>query len=214
MATIRNTSYRVHVQDTDEAEVASVNIENGAMLRTDSALYMGHNGQNVIVYPQTLGASIGLGWARYDDTFYVGSDDTTKLLLSDGVEVTLPNNGGSIVRSHPSLNFYDVANQKLVGYNENDVYMVTVVFKKSSGNANQTHLDFLLRGADDYDRINMALGFYKGNDETQNQHIMFQYYLDANALANGLTPKIQSHGGDAKIWDIIFFIQRTQNAGL
>jgi hypothetical protein len=59
----------------------------------------------------------------------------------------------------------------------------------------------------------MALGFYKGNDETQNQHIMFQYYLDANALANGLTPKIQSDGGSAKIWDIIFFIQRTQNAG-
>ena len=207
----KNTAYRVHVEDVSQSVVDNVNIEDGAMLRTDDYLYMGHNNQNVIVYPQTGG--LNLGWARYDDTFYVGSDDTTKLLLSDGVEVTLPNNGGSIVRSHPSLNFYDVANQKLVGYNENDVYMVTVVFKKSAGNANQTHLDFLLRGADDYDRINMTLGFYKGNDETQNQHIMFQYYLDANALANGLTPKIQSHGGPAKIWDIIFFIQRTQNAG-
>jgi hypothetical protein len=54
MSTTKNSSYRVHVQDTTEAEVASVNIENGAMLRTDSALYMGHNGSNVVVYPQNV----------------------------------------------------------------------------------------------------------------------------------------------------------------
>jgi len=210
----RNTSYRVHVQHTDSTEVNSVNIEDGAMLHTEDALYMGHNGSNVIVYPQTLGASVGLGWARYNDTFYTGAGDSTKLLLSDGVEVTLPNNAGSVVRSHPSIDFYDSSSNKFIGLNENDVYMATVVFKKSAANANQTHIDFKLTGADDYDRINMALGFYKGNDETQNQHIMFQYYLDANALANGLTPKIQSDGGSAKVWDIIFFIQRTQNAGL
>lgn len=211
MPTTKNTSYKVHVFHTDQAEVDSVNIEQGAMLHTDEYLYMGHNNQNVIVYPQTGG--LNLGWSRYNDTFYVGSDDTTKLLLADGVEVTLPNNGGTVTRSHPSLNFYDVANQKFVGLNENDVYVVTVVFKKSAANANQTHLDFRLTGADDYDRINMALGFYKGNGETQNQHIMLQYYLDANALANGLTPKVTADGGNAKIWDIIFFIQRTQNAG-
>lgn len=211
MPTTKNTSYKVHVFHTDQTEVDSVNIEQGAMLHTDEYLYMGHNNQNVIVYPQTGG--LNLGWSRYNDTFYVGSDDTTKLLLADGVEVTLPNNGGTVTRSHPSLNFYDVANQKFVGLNENDVYVVTVVFKKSAANANQTHLDFRLTGADDYDRINMALGFYKGNGETQNQHIMLQYYLDANALANGLTPKVTADGGNAKIWDIIFFIQRTQNAG-
>ena len=210
----KNTAYRVHVEDVEQSVVDNVNIENGAMLRTDSALYMGHNNSNVIVYPQNLGATQNLGWARYDDTFYTGAGDSTKLLLSDGVEVTLPNNAGSVVRSHSSIDFYNSSTNKFVGLNENDVYAVTVVFKKSAGNANQTHLDFKLTGADDYDRINMALGFYKGNDATQNQHIMFQYYLDANALANGLTPKIQADGGDAKVWDIIFFISRTQNAGL
>jgi hypothetical protein len=210
----KNTAYRVHVEDVGQSVVDNVNIENGAMLRTDSALYMGHNNSNVIVYPQNLGATQNLGWARYDDTFYTGAGDSTKLLLSDSVEVTLPNNAGSVVRSHSSIEFYNSSTNKFVGLNENDVYAVTVVFKKSSGNANQTHLDFKLTGADDYDRINMALGFYKGNNETQNQHIMFQYYLDANALANGLTPKIQASGGSAKIWDIIFFISRTQNAGL
>ena len=210
----KNTAYRVHVEDVEQSVVDNVNIENGAMLRTDSALYMGHNNSNVIVYPQNLGATQNLGWARYDDTFYTGAGDSTKLLLSDGVEVTLPNNAGSVVRSHSSIDFYNSSTNKFVGLNENDVYAVTVVFKKSAGNANQTHLDFKLTGADDYDRINMALGFYKGNDATQNQHIMFQYYLDANALANGLTPKIQADGGSAKVWDIIFFVSRTQNAGL
>jgi len=207
----KNTAYRVHVEDVTQAKVDGVNIENGAMLRTDDYLYMGHNNENVIVYPQT--GALNLGWARYNDTFYTGAGDSTKLLLSDGVEVTLPNNAGSVVRSHPSIDFYNSTSNKFIGLNENDVYMVTVVFKKSAANANQTHLDFKLTGADDYDRINMALGFYKGNDATQNQHIMFQYYLDANALANGLTPKIQADGGSAKVWDIIFFTQRTQNAG-
>ena len=206
----KNTAYRVHVEDVEQSVVDNVNIEDGAMLRTDEYLYMGHNNQNVIVYPQTGG--LNLGWARYNDTFYDGSDDEHKVLLTDGAEVTLPNNGGTVTRSHPSIDFYDSATNKFVGLNENDVYVVTVVFKKSAANANQTHLDFRLVDGD-YERIDMSLGFYKGNDETQNQHTMFQYYIDANALANGLTPKVTADGGTAKIWDIIFFIQRTQNAG-
>ena len=211
MGTEKNTSYRVHVQHTDITEVNSVNVEDGAMLHTSDALYMGHNGQQVVVYPQ--GGVSSLGWARYNDTFYVGSDDNTKLLLADGVEVTLPNNAGIVTRSHPSIDFYNSATNKFVGLNENDVYIATVVFKKSAANANQTHLDFRLVDGD-YERIDMSLGFYKGNDETQNQHTMFQYYIDANALANGLTPKVTADGGTAKIWDIIFFIQRTQNAAI
>lgn len=209
MATIKNTSYRVHVQDTNQAEVDSVNIENGAMLRTDDALYMGHNGENVIVYPQ--GGVKSLGWCRYDDNNYTSSN---KLSLTDLTEVTLTNNANTSYRSHSSIDFYDSTTSKLVGENVNDVYMFTVIFKKSAANANQTHLDFRLTGADGYDRINKVSGFYKGNDVEQNYHEVFQYYIDANALANGLTPKIQSHGGTAKIWDIIFFIQRTQNANL
>ena len=209
MSTTTNTSYKVHVQHTNQSEVDAVNIEDGAMLHTTDALYMGHGDQNVIVYPQ--GGVKSLGWTRYDDGTYTSLN---KLTLADGVETTLPNNGGTIYRSHSSLDFYNTSTNKIVGVNENDVYQMTLAFKKSAANANQTHLDFELTGADDYDRISMSLGFYKGNDTEQNQHIMFQYYIDSNALANGLTPKITSDGGDSKIWDIIFFIQRTQNASL
>ena len=40
----KNTSYKVHVEHTTQAEVDAVNIENGALLHTPDALYMGHNG--------------------------------------------------------------------------------------------------------------------------------------------------------------------------
>ena len=209
MATTKNTSYRVHVQDTTESEVSSVNIENGAMLRTDSALYMGHNGSNVVVYPQNV-ITVN-GWARYDDTTYTSEN---KLTLSDGVEVVLPNNAGAVYRSHPSIAFYNGSTQKVLAINENDVYQITVVFRCSAANANQTYLSLHFEGGNGtpYDRIRSDINFPKGNDVSHDFHQMFQYYTDADFVLNGTDWKITANGGSAKIWDIIYFIQRTQNA--
>jgi hypothetical protein len=204
----RNTAYRVHVEDVTQEKVDGVNIENGAMLRTDDYLYMGHNDENVIVYPQTGG--LNLGWTRYDDTEYTSSN---KLALSDGVEIVMPNNGGSVYRSHSSLDFYNSTTQKLLGVNENDVYVTTIVFNVSAPNANQTHIDLRFVGAGDVERIHKTMGFYKGNDTTQNFHEVFQYYTDSTFVSDGVDIKIMSHGGSATVWDIIYFIQRTQNAG-
>ena len=211
MGLIHNTSYRVKVDDDTDNELSGCSIEDGALVRTPTGLYMGHNGSNVKVYPLSSNSTVDLGWSRYDDNNYTSSN---KLSLTDQNEVTLTNNGNTVYRSHISIDFYNTISNKLVGINENDVYMFTLVFKKSAANTNQTHLDFRLTGADGYDRINKVLPFYKGNNIEQNCHEVFQYYIDSNALANGLTPKIQAHGGTAKIWDIIFFVQRTQNAGL
>lgn len=207
MATTKNTSYRVHVQDTTQAEVDSVNIENGAMLRTDSALYMGHNNNNVVVYPQDV-TTIG-GWARYDDTTYT---PLNKLSLADGVEVVLPNNAGTVYRSHPSITFYN--GTKILAVNENDVYQMTVVFRYSAANANQTYLSMHFEGGNGtpYDRIKSDIVFAKGNDVTHDFHGVFQYYADADFVTNGTEWRITANGGTAKIWDIIYFIQRTQNA--
>lgn len=203
----KNTAYRVHVEDVAQSVVDNVNIENGAMLRTDSALYMGHNSQNVVVYPQDV-TTIG-GWARYDDNQYTSA---SKLSLADGVEVNLTNNGSAIYRSHPSINFYDTSTNKLLGLNENDVYITTIVFKVSAANANQTHIDLRFVGSGEIERIHKTMGFYKGNDVEQNFHEVFQYYTDATFVSDGVDIKIMSDGGTANVWDIIFFIQRTQNA--
>ena len=209
MATIRNTSYRIHVQDTNQAEVDSVNIENGAMLRTNDALYMGHNNQNVVVYPQNV-ITVN-GWARYDDTIYTSSN---KLALSDGVEVVLPNNAGAVYKSHPSINFYNGTTKKVLAINENDVYQITVVFRYSAANANQTYLSMHFQGGNGtpYDRIKSDITFAKGNDVTHDFHQMFQYYADASFVTNGTDWRVTANGGSALIWDIIYFIQRTQNA--
>lgn len=211
MAT-KNTSYRVHVQDTTEAVVSSVNIENGAMMRTDDALYMGHNGRNVIVYPQQSVSSAG--WARYKDTVYTSSN---KLALSDGVQVALPNNSGTTIKSHSSINFYDSTTVKLTPVNLNDVYMVSLMLKASSPNANQTHLEVEFQhgsSGSTVENLFSAMAFYKGNDVEQKKHEMYSFYVDANVLSLGASIHITSVGGSANVWDIEYFIQRTQNGTL
>jgi hypothetical protein len=209
MAVLKNTSYKVHVQHTDQTEVDAVNIEDGAMLHTTDALYMGHNNNNVVVYPQNV-ITVN-GWARYDDTTYTSSN---KLSLADGVEVVLPNNAGAVYRSHPSITFYNGTTNKVLAINENDVYQITVVFRCSAANANQTYLSLHFEGGNGtpYDRIRTDVNFPKGNDVAHDFHQMFQYYTDSDFVTNGTDWKITSNGGAAKIWDIIYFIQRTQNA--
>lgn len=207
MAVLKNTSYKVHVQHTDQTEVDAVNIEDGAMLHTTDALYMGHNNNNVVVYPQNV-TTIG-GWARYDDTTYTSA---SKLTLVSGVQVTLPNNAGAVYRSHPSITFYNSSTQKILGVNENDVYFLTVAFKASAANANQTFIEYNLEGSGQISRVAGTMTFPRGNDVVHIENILMQYYTDADFVANGVDLKFNSIGGDTKIWDIIYFIQRTQNA--
>jgi len=209
MSTTKNTSYKVHVHHTDQSEVDSVNIEDGAMLHTNDALYMGHNDQNVIVYPQ--GGVKSLGWVRYDDTQY---DSDTKLTLLDGIEVVSPNNAGNIVKSHSSINFYDSTTKKILGINENDTYLFTVAFKASAANANQTYLEYNLEGSGQISRVAGTITFPKGNDTEHVENLFMQYYTDSTFISDGVQLKFNSVGGDSKVWDIIYFIQRTQNADL
>ncbi len=203
----KNTAYRVHVEDVNQTVVNNVNIENGAMLHTTDALYMGHNGQNVVVYPQ--GGSTTLGWERVDDTFYTSSN---KLTIGLDSEIVLPNNGGNIVRSHPSINFYDSSTQKILGINENDVYIFTWAFKASASNANQTFLEYNLEGSGQISRVSGTISYPKGNDAEHVESIVMQYYTDSTFVQDGVQLKVTSVGGITKLWVSIYFIQRTQNA--
>lgn len=209
MSTNKNTSYRVHVQDTTESVVSNVNIENGAMMRTDDALYMGHNGRNVIVYPQQSISSAG--WARYDDTVYTSGN---KLNLIQDAEIVLPNNAGNIVKSHSSIDFYDSSSQKILGVNENDVYMITIAFKAQAPNANQTYLEYNLEGSGQISRVSGTISFPKGNNEEHSENIIAQYYTDSLFVNDGVQLKFTSVGDTSMVWDIIYFIQRTQNGTL
>jgi len=96
---MKNTSYKVQV-DVDSDDVRNgYQIEDGAYVTTSTGVYTVWNGEWRKIHPQG-GADSGLGWTRYDDSTYTSE---SKLALSDGVEVTLPNDAGTVYRSHTGL---------------------------------------------------------------------------------------------------------------
>lgn len=207
MAASKNTSYKVHVQENTDDEISSVNIEQGAMMVSDTGLYMGYNGNNVRVYPQSA-AGTGLGWTRYDDGQYTSSN---KLNLTDGVEISLPNNAANVYRSYSGIDYYN--GTRITADNLNDVYILTIAFKCSSANANQTYLRLQLdaENGTPYERVGVDIAFPKGNDVAHEFHQVFQYYADQNFVDNGSLINVTATGGTAKVWDIIYFIQKTQS---
>ena len=205
--TSNNTSYKVHAHQTTDAKRLTFNIEEGAMVTTESGIWQVYNGAWRKLYPQA-GEGTGIGWVRYDDTEYT---ELNKLQLADQVTIAMPNNGGNIVRSESGLDYYNPITGKFISDAVNNVYVVTVVFKMSAINANQTHIDFSMSGYGDLHRVDMVMPFYKGNDIPQNAHSMVQFYTDQDFVDNGANFQIQAHGGAAQVWDIIYFIQKTQS---
>jgi len=206
---IKNTSYKVQA-DVDSEEVRlQYQIEEGAYVSTSAGVWTVWNGEWRKIYPQA-GESTGIGWTRYDDTVYTSSN---KLALADEVKVTLPNNGGNIARSYTGIDYYNTSTQKVLGETANDVYVFTVTFKYSAANANQTFLRLQLEGGNGapYERVGQDINVGKGNDVEHEFHSVFQYYVDSDFVTNGATWKLTATGGTASVWDIIYFIQKTQS---
>jgi hypothetical protein len=148
------------------------------------------------------------GWARYVDTQYT---QASPFLLTDGVQVILPNNGGSTTKSRISSDFYDSSTKKIVGLKLNEVQIISIEFKAEAPNANQTYLDLAItNGGGNIQNLEKAIGFVRGNATPEIFHNMFQYYIDQEFIDNGATIKIKTVGGSGTIWDIEYFIQRSQ----
>lgn len=164
--------------------------------------------------PPGLGAT-GLGWARYDDTAHVGSGSA--FIVSASQTQVLPNNAGTIYdeHMHSTIAFYDSGSSKIQVENANDVYVATVTFKARTANANQTYFSVKLSstGTTPYDRVRKDLYFPKGNDVEHYYHEVFQWYADADFVTNGNQFNISAFTNDVEVYDIIYFIQRTQNHG-
>lgn len=206
---IYNTSYRVTVDTQTEEERLTYNIEEGAYVTTSAGVWTVWNGEWVKLYPQS-GIGSGTGWVRYDDTNFTASN---KLALLQDIPVVLPNNAGAIYRSYTGIDYYNGSTQKVLADNENDVYIMTIVFKCSAPNANQTFMRLQLDATNGtpYERVGVDIPFPKGNDTPHEFHQVFQYYADANFVANGSQWEITASGGSAVVWDIIYFIQKTQS---
>jgi len=146
---MKNTAYKVHVEEVTQYEVDNVNIEQGAMLVTDESLFMGFNGEQVRVYPPQSD-KMGLGWARYDDTQY----DSNSPYAFTANDFIVPNNSGNIINSHIHSNTAFYYNDKLRAEFENDVFIITIAFKAKTGKANE-HIELYLEGGGTtpYDRV-------------------------------------------------------------
>ena len=205
---VKNTSYKVHAGTSTDAERLTYNIEDGAYVTTESGVWTVYNGEWVKLYPQS-GVGTGLGWVRYQDSQYTSG---SPLSLINETPITLPNNGTTKTKSDPTQEYYNTATQRLIPSALNDVYVITIEFKSATPNANQCHLDLWFEnGGGLLENLNVSLGYYKGNATTQTFHNTFQYYIDQNFIDNGANIKIQSHGDSATVWDIQYFIQKTQS---
>jgi hypothetical protein len=204
-----NTSFKVHAGTATDAERLTYNVEEGAFVTTESGVWTVYNGSWVKLYPQA-GGETGLGWVRYDDGVYTAEN---KLTLASGVETTLTNNGANVVRSEAGIDYYDTTTNRLLATTPNDVYLMTVVFNYSANNASQAfmHLNLENAGATPYERLKTDILFPKGNDEMHEFHGVFQYYVDQDFIDNGSSWKVTADGSTCKIWDIIYFIQKTQS---
>ena len=208
---IKNTSYKVQV-DVDSEEVRlQYNIEEGAFVTTSAGVWTVYNGEWVKLYPQS-GIGSGLGWTRYDDGQYTSASKLT--LLQDAITI-LPNNAATVYRSYEGIDYYNGTSKKVLADSVNDVYMATVVFKCQAPNANQTFLRLQLDSVNGtpYERVGVDIAFPKGNDVAHEFHQVFQYYATEDFVSNGSQWKITADGGTAQIWDVILFIQKTQNYG-
>jgi hypothetical protein len=205
--TSNNTSYKVHAHQTTDAKRETFNIEEGAMVTTESGIWQVYNGAWRKLYPQA-GEGTGIGWTRYDDGQYTSA---SKLSLADGVEINLPNNAANTYRSYTGIDYYN--GTRVLADNLNDVYILTVAFRCSAANANQTFLRLQLdaENGTPYERVGVDIAFPRGNNIEHEFHQVLQYYADQNFVDNGSLLKIMASGGTAKIWDIIYFIQKTQS---
>ena len=203
---MKNTAYKVHVEEVNQTEVDNVNIEQGAMLVTDESLFMGFNGEQVRVFPPQSD-KMGLGWVRYDDTQYTSSSPYS---FTADTSFVIPNNTGNVIDTHihSDIQYYD--NGKIYGEFDGDVYLLTIAFKASIENANG-YLDLYIEGGNGtpYDRVRETITFPKGNNVEHTFAKTLQYYADDDVVLNGLTANIVS-SDNGSIYDIIFFIQRTQ----
>ena len=145
------------------------------------------------------------GYARYDGTISFSND--TEVTISDSVSTTLMDTISNTL-IYNSVDPY--SSNKFNFLSTKELYILTVVFKASASNTNSTHieLNFDVSGNTDYTRLSKSIPFFKGNDEIDNFHEVFQFYTDEYLVSDGMSLNIQPVGGSIKYGDVIYFIQR------
>lgn len=213
----------LNIVSTGDVDANSVNVTDAAVtgvLTVDGTIeangsegtagqYLKSAGAGQPVEWATLPSQVIAGWNRFDDGQYI---DVSPLTINDGQTVTLTNDGVKFQAAYGTDVFYNDATSTVLAINQDDTYMITVTFKAAASNASSGHMDISMTGPAGYDRIAETLSFAKGNSVPQNFHLVYQYYADADFVANGAQFELTADGTTIDVWDIIYFIQRVQVA--
>ena len=213
----------LNIVSTGDVDANSVNVTDAAVTGTltlDGAIeadgsegtvgqYLRSAGAGQPVTWATLPSQQIAGWNRFDDDQYTSA---SPLEVFEGAPVVLPNDGVKFSDSYGSAVFYNPAASEILAINEDDTYIITVMFKAVSSNAANSYMDLSMSGPAGYDRIFETLTFPKGNGVPQNFHRVYQYYADADFITNGAQLEIEVVGATVEVYDIIYFIQRVQIA--
>jgi hypothetical protein len=213
----------LNIVSTGDVDASSVNVTDAAVTGTltlDGTIeadgsegtvgqYLRSAGAGQPVTWATLPSQQIAGWNRFDDDQYTSA---SPLEVFEGAPVVLPNDGVKFSDSYGSAVFYNPAASEILAINEDDTYIITVMFKAVSSNAANTYMDLSMSGPAGYDRIFETLTFPKGNGVPQNFNRVYQYYADADFITNGAQLEIEVVGATVEVYDIIYFIQRVQIA--
>jgi hypothetical protein len=208
MSTRKNTAIKVQTDIVSDAERLTYAIEEGSIVQTETGYWIVRDGAWVNLNSSD---AQGLGWVRWDDDEHTSS---SKLTFANGTPALLPNNGATITSYlNTPTDLYNPTTGRVYGVAENDTYVFTVVFKASASNAQQTYGELRLEGGNVtlYERLASTISFPRGNAVEHPFHNVFQYYVDEDFITNGNFWQLTAVGGDILVWDIIFFIQRTQS---
>ena len=213
----------LNIVSTGDVDANSVNVTDAAVTGTltlDGTIeadgsegtvgqYLRSAGAGQPVTWATLPSQQIAGWNRFDDNQYTSA---SPLEVLEGAPVVLPNDGVKFSDSYGSAVFYNPAASEILAINEDDTYIITVMFKAVSSNAANTYMDLSMSGPAGYDRVSETLTFPKGNGVPHNFYRVYQYYADADFITNGAQLEIEVVGATVEVYDIIYFIQRVQIA--
>lgn len=213
----------LNIVSTGDVDANSVNVTDAAVTGTltlDGTIeadgsegtvgqYLRSAGAGQPVTWATLPSQQIAGWNRFDDNQYTSA---SPLEVLEGAPVVLPNDGVKFSDSYGSAVFYNPAASEILAINEDDTYIITVMFKAVSSNAANSYMDISMSGPAGYDRVSETLTFPKGNGVPHNFYRVYQYYADADFITNGAQLEIEVVGATVEVYDIIYFIQRVQIA--
>ena len=182
------------------------NLRFRTLTSSDNSVTITESDQEIDIVCSSQSSGSAINWARYNGASSFEGD--AFVTISDGAFVQ-PMTSPTVVSQGTTPNFNQASGKfEFTNSDLNHVYTFTVVFKSSAANANQTHVDIAFTAQGDYARLGKSIGFYKGNETIQNFHEMFQFYVDEDLVSDGLQVNIGADGGDIKIGDVIFFINK------